>query len=201
MWDFLNICYNVFGFDFIIIDMVGICKKVKVYEDIEYYFVFCFVCIIENVDVCVFMIDVMEGLQKQDFNIYYIVEKNYKGVVVFVNKWDFVEKDYNIVVVYEEELCWNLVLFNDVLIIFIFIVIKQWIYKVLEKVMEVYENCICKIFMFEFNDVMLEIIVQNLLLLIKGKYVCIKYVQQLLIYVLSFVFFCNLLQYVLDSYK
>lgn len=199
--DSLNTRYNAFGFDFIIIDTAGIRKKAKVHEDIEYYSVLRSVRTIENADVCVFMIDATEGLQKQDLSIYYIAEKNHKGVVVLVNKWDLVEKDHNTAAEYEENLRRNLAPFNDVPIVFTSTITKQRIHKALEKAMEVYENRIRKISTSELNDVMLEVIAQNPPPSLKGKYIRIKYVQQLPTHAPSFAFFCNLPQYVPDSYK
>lgn len=199
--DSINTRYNAFGFDFMIIDTAGIRKKAKVHEDIEYYSVLRSVRTIENADVCVFMIDATEGLQKQDLSIYYIAEKNHKGVVVLVNKWDLVEKDHNTAGEYEENLRRDLAPFNDVPIIFTSAITKQRIHKALEKAMEVYENRIQKISTSELNDVMLEVIAQNPPPSLKGKYIRIKYVQQLPTHAPSFAFFCNLPQYVPESYK
>ena len=199
--DSLNTRYNAFGFDFMIIDTAGIRKKAKVHEDIEYYSVLRSVRTIENADVCIFMIDATEGLQKQDLSIFYIAEKNHKGVVVLVNKWDLVEKDHNTASEYEENLRRDLAPFNDVPIVFTSTITKQRIHKALEKAMEVYENRIRKISTSELNDVMLEVIAQNPPPSLKGKYIRIKYVQQLPTHAPSFAFFCNLPQYVADSYK
>lgn len=199
--DSINTRFKAFGFDFILIDTAGIRKKAKVTEDIEYYSVLRSVRSIENSDVCIFMIDAQEGLQKQDLHIYYIIEKNSKGVVVLVNKWDLLEKDQNTMKVYEEKLRKELAPFNDVPILFTSTISKQRLHKALEKAMEVYENRTKKITTSVLNEVMLEIIQDNPPPSVKGKYVKIKYVQQLPTHAPSFAFFCNLPQYISDSYK
>jgi GTP-binding protein len=199
--DSINTRYNAFGFDFLLIDTAGIRKKAKVTEDIEYYSVLRSVRTIENADVCIFMIDAEEGLQKQDLHIYYIIEKNSKGVVVLVNKWDLIEKDQNTMVKYEENLRKQLAPFNDVPIIFTSAIHKQRIHKALELTMKVFENRTKKIPTSKLNEVMLEIIQQTPPPSVKGKYVRIKFVQQLPTHAPSFAFFCNLPQYVPDSYK
>lgn len=199
--DSVNTRYNAFGFDFNLIDTAGIRKKAKVTEDIEYYSVIRSISTIENADVCIFMIDATEGLQKQDLNIYYIIEKNSKGVVVLVNKWDLVEKDHTTMKAYEEKLREQLAPFNDVPILFTSTITKQRIHKALEKTMEVHENRTRKIPTSEFNEIMLEIIQHTPPPAVKGKYIRIKYAQQLPTHAPAFAFFCNLPQYVQDSYK
>ena len=199
--DTINTRYNAYGFDFMLIDTAGIRKKAKVTEDIEYYSVLRSVRAIENSDVCIFMIDAEEGIQKQDLNIFYIIEKNSKGVVVLVNKWDLVEKDHKTMLAYEEKIREQLAPFNDVPIIFTSTVTKQRIHKALESAMEVYENRIRKIPTSEINEVMLPIIEGTPPPSTKGKYIKIKYVQQLPTHSPAFAFFCNLPQYIPDSYK
>ena len=199
--DSINTRYKAFGFDFMLIDTAGIRKKAKVHEDIEYYSVLRSVRTIENSDVCVFMMDATEGLQKQDLNIFYIAEKNHKGVVVLVNKWDLVEKDTMTSTEYEEQLRRDLAPFNDVPIVFTSTITKQRIHKALEKVMEVHDNRIQKIPTSVLNETMLEIIAATPPPSIKGKYIKIKYVQQLPTHAPAFAFFCNLPQYIPDSYK
>ncbi|MFY7989319.1 MAG: ribosome biogenesis GTPase Der [Fluviicola sp.] len=199
--DAINTRYNAYGFDFMLIDTAGIRKKAKVTEDIEYYSVLRSVRTVESSDVCIFMIDATEGIQKQDLTIYYMIEKNHKGVVVLVNKWDLVEKDTMTAVEYERKLRDELAPFNDVPIIFTSALTKQRIHKALEKTMEVVENRTRKISTSDLNDTMLPIIDQNPPPSLKGKYVKIKYVQQLPTHAPAFAFFCNLPQYVPDSYK
>ncbi|MBM3431230.1 MAG: ribosome biogenesis GTPase Der, partial [Bacteroidetes bacterium] len=172
--DAIHTRYKAFGFDFLLIDTAGIRKKAKVTEDIEYYSVLRSVRTIENSDVCLFMIDAAEGIQKQDLSIYYIIEKNSKGVVVIVNKWDLVEKDQNTMLKFEEQLRSQLAPFNDVPIIFTSTLSKQRIHKAIEKSMEVFENRVRKIPTKELNDVMLDIINATPPPAMKGKYIRIK---------------------------
>ena len=199
--DSINTRFKAFGFDFMLIDTAGIRKKAKVTEDIEYYSVLRSVRTIENADVCIFMIDAEEGLQKQDLHIYYIIEKNSKGVVVLVNKWDLVEKDQNTMIKYEEQLRKELAPFNDVPIIFTSTINKQRIHKALEATMMVHENRLKKISTSKLNDLMLGIIQATPPPAMKGKFIRIKYVQQLPTHSPAFAFFCNLPQYIPDSYK
>ncbi len=199
--DSINTRYKAFGFDFLLIDTAGIRKKSKVTEDIEYYSVLRSVRTIENADVCIFMIDAEEGLQKQDLHIYYIIEKNSKGVVVLINKWDLIDKDQNTMNKFEEKIRSELAPFNDVPIIFTSAINKQRIHKALEATMMVYENRTKKIPTSQLNDVMLEIIQATPPPAMKGKYIRIKFVQQLPTHAPSFAFFCNLPQYIPDSYK
>jgi GTPase len=199
--DSIHTRYKAYGFDFLLIDTAGIRKKAKVTEDIEYYSVLRSVRTIENADVCLFMIDAAEGIQKQDLSIYYIIEKNSKGVVVIVNKWDLVEKDQNTMLKFEEQLRNQLAPFNDVPIIFTSTLSKQRIHKALEKSMEVFENRVRKIPTKELNDVMLDIINATPPPAMKGKYIRIKFVQMLPTHAPTFAFYCNLPQYIPDSYK
>jgi GTP-binding protein len=199
--DSINTRYNAFGFDFMLIDTAGIRKKAKVQEDIEYYSVLRSVRTIEEADVCIFMIDAEEGLQKQDLSIYYMIEKNSKGVVVLVNKWDLVEKDQNTMNEYEEKLREQLAPFNDVPIIFTSTLTKQRIHKALEATMMVHDNRTKKISTSVLNEVMQEIILATPPPALKGKYIRIKYIQQLPTHSPAFAFFCNLPQYVPESYK
>jgi GTP-binding protein len=199
--DTINTRYNAFGFDFNLIDTAGIRKKAKVTEDIEYYSVLRSIRAIEGADVCIFMIDAVEGLQKQDLHIFYIIEKNSKGVVVLVNKWDLVEKDHTTMKEYEDNLREMLSPYNDVPIIFTSTITKQRVHKALETTMEVFENRTQKIPTSKLNDIMLPIIQATPPPALKGKYVQIKFVQQLPTHAPAFAFFCNLPQYIGDSYK
>ena len=199
--DAINTRYKAFGFDFVLVDTAGIRKQAKVTEDIEYYSTLRSVRSIENSDVCILMIDATEGVQKQDLNIYYIIEKNSKGVVVLVNKWDLVEKDHTTMLAYEERIREQLAPYNDVPIIFTSTITKQRIHKALETAMEVYNNRITKIPTSELNDLLLPIIEATPPPSVKGKYVNIKYVTQLPTHAPAFAFFCNLPQYVAESYR
>jgi len=199
--DAIHTRYKSFGFDFLLIDTAGIRKKAKVTEDIEYYSVLRSVRTIENADVCLFMIDASEGIQKQDLSIYYMIEKNSKGVVVLVNKWDLVEKDQNTMLKFEAELREQLAPFNDVPIIFTSAIEKQRIHRALETSMRVFENRTRKIPTHELNEVMLDIIAQTPPPSVKGKYIRIKFVTQLPTHAPAFAFFCNLPQYLTDAYE
>lgn len=199
--DSINTRYKAFGFDFVLIDTAGIRKKAKVTEDIEYYSVLRSVRSIENSDVCIFMIDAQDGIQKQDLNIFYIIEKNSKGVVVLVNKWDLIEKDNKTTKEFEDKIREQLAPFRDVPIIFTSTITKQRIHKALETAMEVYHNRTQKIPTSQLNEIMLEIIQATPPPSVKGKYIKIKYVQQLPTHAPAFAFFCNLPQYLTDSYK
>lgn len=199
--DAVNTRYNAFGFDFMLIDTAGIRKKAKVQEDIEYYSVLRSVRTIESADVCIFLIDATEGVQKQDLSIYYMAEKNHKGIVVLVNKWDLIEKDHKTTKEYEEKIRQQLAPFNDVPIVFTSALTKQRIHKALEAAMRVYENRIKKIPTSQLNEVMQEVMEFNPPPSIKGKYIRIKYVSQLPTHAPAFAFFCNLPQYVRDDYK
>ena len=200
--DAINTRYNLFGFDFVLVDTAGIRKKKNVHEDIEYYSVLRSVRAIENSDVCIFMIDATEGLQKQDLNIFYVIEKNHKGVVVLVNKWDLVEdKSTNTVKEYENKLREQLAPYKDVPIIFTSATTKQRVHKALEEAREVFENRTQKIPTSKLNNIMLEIVQNYPPPAHKGKYVKIKYIQQLPTHAPAFAFFCNLPQYVKEPYK
>ena len=199
--DAVNTRYNAFGFDFMLIDTAGIRKKAKVHEDIEYYSVLRSVRTIESSDVCIFMIDATEGIQKQDLNIYYMCEKNHKGVVVLVNKWDLIEKDHKSTKIYETKIREQLAPFNDVPIVFTSALTKQRIHKALEAAMRVYENRIKKVTTSKLNEVMQEVMEQNPPPSVKGKYIKIKFVSQLPTHAPAFAFFCNLPQYIRDDYK
>jgi len=199
--DSINTRYTAYGFDFVLVDTAGIRKKAKVHEDIEYYSVLRSIRSIENSDVCVFMVDAEEGIQKQDLNIFYIIEKNSKGIVVLVNKWDLIEKDHKTMIALEEKIREQLAPFRDVPILFTSTVTKQRIHKALETAMKVYQNRTQKISTSKLNEIMLEIIQHTPPPSVKGKYIKIKYVQQLPTHAPSFAFFCNLPQYLTESYK
>ncbi|MEZ4921892.1 MAG: ribosome biogenesis GTPase Der [Crocinitomicaceae bacterium] len=199
--DSIDTRYNLFGFDFILIDTAGIRKKNKVHEDLEFYSVIRSIRSIEYSDVCIFMIDATEGIQKQDLNIFYVIEKNNKGVVVVVNKWDLVEKNTMSSKEYEDKIREQLAPFNDVPIIFTSTITKQRLHKVLEKAMEVNENRTQKISTSKLNDFVLDIVKRNPPPSVKGKYIKIKFATMLPTHAPSFAFFCNLPQYIKDPYK
>ena len=193
--------YNQFGFDFYLVDTAGVRRKQKVKEDIEFYSVMRSIRAIENSDVCVLMLDATAGLEAQDLNLFGLCRRNNKGVVVVVNKWDLVEKENNTLVRYRERILERLAPDNDVPVVFTSVINKQRIYKVLEQVRDVYENRSRRIPTSELNDILMPVLKQTPPPVYKGKMVKIKYATQLPIKYPAFVFFCNLPQYVKDSYK
>tara|TARA_B100001093_G_scaffold482748_1_gene514665 strand:- start:1604 stop:2908 length:1305 start_codon:yes stop_codon:yes gene_type:complete len=199
--DAVDTHFKAFGFDLTLIDTAGIRKKSKVHEDIEFYSVMRAVRAIEDCDVCLFMIDAKDGIQKQDLSIFSVVEKNKKGVVLLVNKWDTIDKETSTTKQYEDDILAKIAPFTDLPILFISALNKQRIHKALETAMEVFHNRVQKIPTSKLNEVMLEAIEKNGPPSIKGKYIKIKYVTQLPTHSPTFAFFCNLPQYVKDPYK
>ena len=195
--------YEKFGFNFYLVDTAGIRKKNKVSEDLEYYSVMRSIRAIENSDVCVLMVDATRGIEGQDINIFQIIQKNQKGLVVVVNKWDLVEDKSNEAIKFFEKAIRNrFAPFTDFTIIFASALTKQRIFRVLEESQKVYENRITKISTAKLNETMLPIIEATPPPSIKGKYIKIKYCMQIPnTYVPSFVFYANLPQYVRDPYK
>ncbi|HAN00368.1 MAG TPA: ribosome biogenesis GTPase Der [Marinilabiliales bacterium] len=198
--DSINTRYNKFGYEFTIIDTAGLRKKSKVSEDLEFYSVMRAVRTIEESDVCLLMIDATRGVEAQDVNIFHLIEKNRKGVVVLINKWDLVEKDTHSVKQYTEMIKEKLAPFTDVPILFISALTKQRIFKSIETAMEVYKNRKQKIATSQLNQYLLEAIEDFPPPAIKGKYIKIKYVTQLPTNTPQFAFYCNLPQYVKEPY-
>ena len=200
--DSLDTRYNLFGFDFVIIDTAGVRKKNKEMDDVEFYSVMRSIRSIENSDVCVLMIDASQGLESQDINLFSLINRNNKGVVIVVNKWDLIEKDNKTILEFEEKIKAKIAPFDDVPIIFTSVINKQRIYKVLETAKKVYESRSRQIPTSELNERLLPIVKeQNPPPAYKGKYVKIKYIMQLKTAYPQFVFYCNLPQYIKDPYK
>jgi GTP-binding protein len=195
--------YEKFGFNFYLVDTAGIRKKNKVNEDLEYYSVMRSIRAIENSDVCVLMVDATRGIEGQDVNIFQLVQKNQKGLVVVVNKWDLVEDKSNAAIKhFEEAIRERFAPFRDFTIIFASAATKQRIFRVLEEAQKAYDNRKNRVSTTKLNEVMLPIIEATPPPSIKGKYIKIKYCMQLPgTYVPSFVFYANLPQYVKDPYK
>ncbi len=193
--------YNKFGYDFFLVDTAGMRKKGKVTANIEFYSVLRSIRAIENCDICLLMIDASQGIEAQDLNIIHLVERNRKGIVIVVNKWDLVDKETNTYIEFEKEIKRKIAPFIDVPIVFTSIPNKQRILKVLELSMLVYQNRIRKISTSKLNEIMLPIVKAQYPPAVKGKYVKIKYITQIKTHYPSFVFFCNLPQYVKDPYK
>jgi GTP-binding protein len=199
--DSIDTKYNRFGFEFNLVDTAGIRKKSKVKEDLEFYSVMRAVRAIEHCDVAVVVIDATRGFEGQDQNIFWLAEKNKKGVVVLINKWDLVEKQTNTMRDFAAKIRKQIAPFTDVPIIFISALTKQRIYKAIETAVEVFENRKRRISTSKLNDTMLEIIKQNPPPATKGKYIKIKFCTQLPTRTPQFAFFANLPQYVKDPYK
>lgn len=195
--------YNKFGLNFYLVDTAGIRKKGKVNEDLEYYSVIRSIRAIENSDVCVLMIDATRGIESQDLNIFSLIQKNKKGLVVCVNKWDLVEeKSQKVITTFTNAIRERLAPFIDFPILFISAMTKQRIFKVLETVQQVYENRQRRISTAKLNETMLPIIENYPPPAWKGKYIKIKYITQLpAVSIPSFAFFCNLPQWIKDPYK
>lgn len=199
--DAIDTKYNRFGFEFNLVDTAGIRRKSKVKEDLEFYSVMRSVRAIEHCDVCLLVLDATRGFDGQDQNIFWLAERNRKGIVILVNKWDLVEKDTNSAKDYEKAIREKIAPFADVPIIFISALTKQRVYKAIETAVEVYQNKSKKIKTSVLNEVMLPIIENRPPPALKGKYVKIKYVMQLPTPQPQFAFFCNLPQYVKEPYK
>ncbi len=194
--------YNMFGFDFNFVDTAGLRKKSKVSEDLEFYSVMRSVRAIENSDVCILMLDASQGLEVQDLNIFSLIQRNNKGVVIVVNKWDLIEKDNKTHKQFEDLIRSRISPFEDVPIVFTSVLNKQRVFKVLETAKQVYESRSRRISTSELNDRLLPIVKeQNPPPSVKGKWIKIKYVTQLPTPYPQFVFFCNLPQYIRDPYK
>lgn len=195
--------YNKFGFDFYLVDTAGIRKKNKVVEDLEYYSVMRSIRAIENADVCILMLDAIRGIESQDLNIFSLIQRNQKGLVVVVNKWDLVEdKTSKVMKTFEEAVRSRLAPFTDFPIVFASALTKQRIFKVLEMAKDVYHNRTTRIPTARLNEEMLPLIEAYPPPSNKGKYIKIKYCTQLPnTRVPSFVFFANLPQYVKEPYR
>ena len=195
--------YNKFGFDFYLVDTAGIRKKNKVSEDLEYYSVIRSIRAIENSDVCILMIDATRGIESQDLNIFSLIQRNQKGLVVVVNKWDLIEdKTAKVMKNYEEAIRNRFAPFSDFPIVFTSALTKQRILKVLELAKEVYQARTTRIPTARLNEELLPLIEAYPPPSNKGKYIKIKYITQLPnTQVPSFVFFANLPQYIKEPYK
>lgn len=200
--DSISTRYNKFGFDFNIIDTAGLRKKTKVTEDLEFYSGMRAIRAIEYSDVCILMIDATSGVEAQDMNIFHLIEKNKKGIVIVINKWDLIEdKDSNTMKQYTDEVKAKIAPFNDIPIIFTSVTNKQRIFDVLQAAMTVCDNRKRRISTAKINEIMLEEIEAYPPPAIKGKYIKIKYITQLPTPSPTFAFFCNLPQYIKSPYK
>ncbi|MFD0976595.1 ribosome biogenesis GTPase Der [Salinimicrobium gaetbulicola] len=200
--DSIDTRYNRFGFEFNLVDTAGIRRKAKVKEDLEFYSVMRSVRAIEHCDVCLIVMDATRGFDGQVQNIFWLAQRNRKGIVILVNKWDLVDnKETNTMKEYEQKIRQEMEPFTDVPIVFMSVLTKQRIFKAIETAVEVYKNRSKKIKTSELNEVMLPIIEAYPPPAYKGKYVKIKFCMQLPTPQPQFAFFCNLPQYVKDPYK
>ncbi len=198
--DSIHIHFNQYGHDFMLIDTAGMRKKTKVKENIEFYSVMRTIKALEDADVIILMIDAVEGIESQDINIFHLAEKNKKGIMVVVNKWDLIEKNNKTIKVFEDMIRQKTAPFTDVPIVFTSVTEKQRVLKVLDVAQQVYDNRARKISTSKLNEVMLPIIENYPPPSLKGKYVKIKYITQIAGSSPMFAFFCNLPQYVKEPY-
>ena len=199
--DSIETHYNKFGHEFMLVDTAGIRKKSKVHEDLEFYSVLRSMRAIERADVCILMIDATTGMEAQDMNILNVIQKNRKGCVLVVNKWDLFIKDQNTMRDYTEGLRARLAPFDDVPIVFTSVLKMQRVMDVLDAAATVAENYRRKIPTARLNEVLLPIVEETPPPSWKGKYIKVKYVTQLPTKFPAFAFFCNLPQYIKDPYK
>ncbi|TDQ21844.1 ribosome biogenesis GTPase Der [Tenacibaculum caenipelagi] len=199
--DSIDTKYNRFGFEFNLVDTAGIRKKSKVKEDLEFYSVMRAVRAVEHCDVAVLVIDATRGFEGQDEKIFWLAEKNRKGIVILVNKWDLIEKETNTMRDFEAKIRQTIAPFTDVPIIFISALTKQRLFKAIETAVEVFENRKRRIQTSKLNETMLEIMEHNPPPATKGKFIKIKYCMQLPTHTPQFAFFANLPQYIKDPYK
>lgn len=199
--DSLDTHYNKFGHDFVLVDTAGVRKKKNVHEDLEFYSVMRSIRSIEYSDVCLLLIDATLGFESQDQSIFHLADKNRKGIVILVNKWDLVEKDTHSVKEYEAAIREKIAPFTDVPILFVSALNKQRLLKALQTAIDVYKNRKARIATSKLNEVMLPIIESNPPPATKGKYMRIKFCTQLPTKTPTFAFFANLPQYIKDPYK
>ena len=199
--DSIYIPYNSYGFDFLFVDTAGLRKKKKVSEDIEFYSVMRSIRAIEKADICLLMIDAKDGIESQDLNILRLCEKNNKGVVLVVNKWDLVEKETNTHIEFKEAILRKTAPFTDIPVLFTSVINKQRILKVLEVAHDVYKNRSRQISTSKLNDVLLPLIERYSPPMVRGTRIKIKYITQLKLAYPSFVFFCNLPEHIKEPYQ
>lgn len=199
--DSIHTKYNKYGKEFLLIDTAGIRKKHKVEEDLEFYSVMRAIRAIDEADVCLIVIDAVDGIEAQDMNIFSLAVKRNKGIVILVNKWDLLEKETNTARDYEKELRKRIAPFTDVPIVFISALEKQRIFKAVDMAMEVYENRTKKITTSKLNDWLQDAMATKNPPAYRGKFIKIKYVTQLKTYYPAFAFFCNHPKHIKQDYK
>ncbi len=199
--DSIYTLYNKFNHRFYLVDTAGIRKKGKIKENIEFYSVMRSIKAIEYSDICLLMTDATQGIEAQDINIFSLIQRNNKGIVILVNKWDLVEKDHRTAQILEAEIKRKIAPFTDVPIVFISAINRQRIHKILETAMTVYNNRIKRIPTSQLNEVMQQAIEEYPPPAFKGKFIKIKYITQLPTHAPSFAFYCNYPQYIREPYK
>ncbi|GCD80823.1 ribosome biogenesis GTPase Der [Schleiferia thermophila] len=199
--DAVHTRYNMFGFDFYLVDTAGLRKKGKVSEDLEFYSVMRAIKSIENSDVCILMIDATRGIEAQDLNIFHLIEKNKKGVVIAVNKWDLTDKTQTTASEFRKAILERIKPFTDVPILFTSSIEKTRLLKTLQEALEVYKRRKVRIPTSQLNETLLPIFENTPPPVYKGKTVSIKYITQLPTPRPQFAFFCNLPQYIKEPYK
>lgn len=199
--DTIDSKYSGYGMEFILVDTAGVRKKTKVSDNVEFYSVMRSIKAIESANVVLIVIDAKDGMEAQDVNLFSLAAKNGKGIIILVNKWDLVEKDHQSTKYYTELITEKIAPFNDVPILFISALTKQRVFKAVETAIEVYGNLQRRIPTHKLNEIMLPIMEEKPPPSKKGKYVKIKYVTQIKSRHVGFAFFCNLPQYVAESYK
>ncbi len=199
--DSIHTHYKAYGHEYLLVDTAGIRKKGKVSENIEFYSVLRAIKAIEECDICVLMIDAQLGIEAQDLNLLHLAEKNGKGIIILVNKWDLIEKETNSARDFEEEIKNRTAPFTDYPVLFVSALHKQRIYKAMETINEVYKNLSNKISTSVLNEYMLPVIQHTPPPAYKGKYIKVKYVTQLKGKSATIIFFCNLPQYIREPYR
>ncbi|MFZ0473160.1 MAG: ribosome biogenesis GTPase Der [Bacteroidales bacterium] len=199
--DSIDTIYNKFDTKFVLIDTAGLRKKSRIDEDIEFYSILRSIRSIEDSDLCLLLVDATRGMESQDLYILSVIQKNNKGVIFLVNKWDLVEKDTQSTKNFEDELRSRTAPFTDYPVLFISAKTRQRIHNVLELIMKVYENRRRKISTSQLNEVMLPLIESTPPPALKGKHIKIKYITQLPSAYPTFAFFCNFPQYIKDPYR
>jgi GTP-binding protein len=199
--DSINTRYNMFGKDFLLIDTAGVRKKSRVRDNIEFYSVMRSIKALQDSDVCLIMIDATQGLESQDMNLISLANKYKKGIVLLINKWDLIEKDTKTADKFKKDMGEKLGPLNYIPVLFISVLTKQRIFKVVEEAMKVYENRSRKVPTSELNKILLPIIEKTPPPAIKGKYIKIKYITQLPTSTPTFAFFCNHPRYIKPPYE
>lgn len=199
--DSINTRFTSFGKDILLVDTAGLRRQSKVHENLEFYSTLRTIKAVEECDVAILLIDATQGIEGQDLSIFSMAQKNRKGIVIVINKWDLMEKETNTARDYEAKIRERIKPFDDVPIVFTSVITKQRLLKVLEEAQKVYDNKTKKISTSRLNDVMLEAVAKHHPPAERGKIIRIKYVTQIPAQIPTFLFFCNHPKYIVESYK